>query len=563
MQKVTLAFAYLVITLSSALAQDISKLDWKHPIKLSGSLGGGTMLYTTTKAESRRDPFFWSINGNLNIDLLGVIQIPINLSLSQQNSDVSAQPFNQFGLSPSYKSITVHGGYRSMEFSPFTLSGNIFLGGGIEVIPDGSLIRVSAMYGRFSKAIQQGGQVGILSGEPTYERWGYGAKIGIGRNTSNAVDLIFFKAKDDPNSISEQPNTAPAENVVLGLITKQKLSKKILFDMDFGYSVYTEDSRFNNTESTTNITGGDVPDLFKNLMNINLSSSSSYAIKTGIGYNLEKYQVRLNYQRINPNYRSMGTAFINNDLENISLNVSWNMFQSKLNLTAGGGVQRNNLDNSLATNLRRVSYNFNATYSPTNKLNFSGAYSNFSSSTSILASSQNITDPTLRLDSLRLLQVTNSASLMVVYSFGTKTRSQSLNLNTSYQGANDQDDNATAFYNASLGYNYRLKKSNLNIKTAYNFNQNIAEMTNVTTGPTLSIGKGFLKNKMKFNWASTVVSAFVDGENTGTNSTHRLTWKYGIKKHSFSSNINYLIRSSQTQESFSELRAGLNYNYSF
>ncbi len=566
MKKLTIILLFLAfcfVSVSALKAQALDKIDWKKPIKLSGSLGGGMMLYTTNNEKARRDPFFWTLSGNLSIDILGFVQVPLSLNISQQSNQFAAQPFNQFGLSPSYKWITVHGGYRTMDFSPFTLSGQVFLGGGVDLNPENSPVRVSAMYGRFAKAISQGGQVGILSGEPTYERWGYGAKLSLGRDMKKAVDLIFFKAKDDIASIERQAAVTPAENTVIGLVTKQALSKKILIDLDYAYSVYTSDIGLQTEGENANL--DKMAQAFAGIMNVNLSTQSSFALKTGVSYNLTKYQFRLGYQRINPNYRSMGTAFLNNDLEDITLNVSWKMLKDKMSITAGGGFQRNNLDNNLATDLTKLSYNFNATYAPTDKLNFSASYSNFNSSTKILASSQNVTNPTLRLDSLRLLQLTNSASLGATYQFGTKDQSHNLNANLNYQGANDQANNANTLYTASAGYGFQAKKKDFNLNLAVNYNQNkSAASDNVTMGPTLSMMKGFLKKKLKLNYAGMIGLASVNGASTGTNMTHRIGAKYQLgKHHSFSADVNYLLRNSNLQPSFYEMRTGANYMYTF
>lgn len=553
--KTLIFFLLFLLGAVSLKAQDIAKIDWKKPVKLSGSLGVSTMFYDATGVANRRDPFFWQINGNLNINLLGFLNVPVTVNFSQQNNQYAAQPFNQFGLSPSYKAVKVHLGYRTMEFSPFTLSGQVFMGAGIEITPQNSLVRVSAMYGRFAKAISQGGQIGILSGAPSYERWGYGAKIGLGRNLAKSVDLIFFKAKDDINSIPPQEILRPAENLVLGLVTKQTFLKKFAWNLDLGYSIYTSHA---NLESIENQGFTD------NIIKINLSTQKSMALKTGLSYSTEAYQISLNYQRINPKYQSMGTAFLNNDLEDIALMLSWKMFANKMQITAGGGFQRNNLDKSLATDLTRLSYNFNINYSATEKLNFTLNYSNFNSSTKILASAQQITDPTLRLDSLRLLQVTNSANFMASYATGTKEKKHSLSFAAAYQGANDQNNVATSFYNASLGYNFSLTPKNLSLSSALSFNQNSAAgIENLTLGPTLGINKLFFKKKMKCTYAGSLLNAYINGVQNSLILTQKLAASYSAgKHHSFAADMNYLQKADEKTK-MSEIRAGLNYNYTF
>jgi hypothetical protein len=51
---------------------------------------------------------------------------------------------------------------------------------------------------------------------PTYERWGYGVKIGVGTE-QNHVDLFITKIKDDTASIQtpDNENIRPGDNLCL------------------------------------------------------------------------------------------------------------------------------------------------------------------------------------------------------------------------------------------------------------------------------------------------------------------------------------------------------------
>ena len=60
-----------------------------------------------------------------------------------------------------------------MSFSPYTLSGHEFLGGGVELTPDKIPFKFSAMYGRLQKATEPD----TLSGDPSYKRMGGGFKV--------------------------------------------------------------------------------------------------------------------------------------------------------------------------------------------------------------------------------------------------------------------------------------------------------------------------------------------------------------------------------------------------
>src|SRR5690606_19189222 len=106
-----------LVTMTEAL--DLANLKGSKPIDFSGSLSLRLNSYSTSRDNSVRDPFFWTISGSPTLSIYGVT-LPFYFSFCQKNQDVR-QPFNQFGLSPSYKWLRVHLGYRNISFSDFTL----------------------------------------------------------------------------------------------------------------------------------------------------------------------------------------------------------------------------------------------------------------------------------------------------------------------------------------------------------------------------------------------------------------------------------------------------------
>jgi hypothetical protein len=233
-------------------AQDLEQLDKKKPIKVTGGLNATQTFYSASGIQNRRDPYFWMLNANLNFNLFGVLDVPLSATFSQQNRSYT-QPFNQYGLSPRYKSVTGHFGYRSMQFSQFTLGGNIFLGAGIEVAPSTSFVKWSAMYGRFTKAVDTFATDGVISGQPAYERWGWGTKVTLGKELQKrSYDIILFNARDNPTSISnaiaDSFGLKPAENFVVGLVTRQAITEQLNFDIEYALSAFTEDMRIQESE---------------------------------------------------------------------------------------------------------------------------------------------------------------------------------------------------------------------------------------------------------------------------------------------------------------------------
>ena len=132
--------------------------------------------------------------------------MPLSATYSQQETTF-LQPFNQLGFSPTYKGVTLHGGFRNLNYSSLTLGGHTFLGAGADVVipmKKGPFnYKVSAMYGRLRRAVNPI-EAELNSVDPAYKRMGYGASLGvIGReNSRNFLDLILFRGYDDEESLS-------------------------------------------------------------------------------------------------------------------------------------------------------------------------------------------------------------------------------------------------------------------------------------------------------------------------------------------------------------------------
>jgi hypothetical protein len=86
--------------------------------------------YSVNGIEARRQPFTWTLNGAPTLTVLGV-QMPFQFLFGNFENRFY-QPFNQYGISPRYKWLTVHAGYRNVNFQPYTMAGYRLLGGGID-----------------------------------------------------------------------------------------------------------------------------------------------------------------------------------------------------------------------------------------------------------------------------------------------------------------------------------------------------------------------------------------------------------------------------------------------
>ena len=144
-------FVLLTIFFTSLLsAQDLESIGEDPVVKVSGDLSGRFVFYNATGIDNRRDPFGYVLGGNINVDLYG-LSLPFSFTYSNQES-YFGQPFNQFGVSPTYKWATLHLGYRNISHSSYTLAGHQLLGAGFELNP--GKLRVSFISGRLRKAVE-------------------------------------------------------------------------------------------------------------------------------------------------------------------------------------------------------------------------------------------------------------------------------------------------------------------------------------------------------------------------------------------------------------------------
>lgn len=558
------------LTVHRSAGQDLANLDKKKPVKISGGLNATQTFYHAWDIPYRRDPYYWLLNANLTVDVLGV-SIPFSANISQQQKYISyTQPFNQWGLSPRYKSVTAHIGYRSMQFSNFTLGGNVFLGGGVEINPSSSWVRVAAMYGRFAKAVSADVAEGAVTGQPSFERWGWGTKVSLGKLPANSVDLIAFKASDVyrslPRKLADSAfHLKPAENLVLGVVARRSLTEKINLDVEYAFSAYTEDSRLGYERLEKFGFYNSLGPVFT----ANMSTQFNKAVLANLAYNERLFQFRITYRRIDPEYKTMGSVFLNNDLEDVTGNLSWRMFSNKMNFTTGAGIQRNNLDNSLASRMKRFIGNFNWSYVVNRRLNLNASYSNFMANTRINNTRMSANQLGLfqNADSLAYNQVTNSATGGVNYTMGTDSARHTLFSNGNFQKANDNQGNGSLFYNITSGYQLGIIPMGLNLSVSVVYNNSLIKSVDTrSAGPNFSMSKLLFDKKMRATVGATHLRTYSEGSLTGSNTMFRMASSYkNGKHHNVGMDMTYLKRSVRvgTGTSFREFRGSIIYGFTF
>ncbi|MBC7451450.1 MAG: hypothetical protein H7259_08180 [Cytophagales bacterium] len=555
-------------------SQDIEKIAKAKPVKVSGGIGTDQVFYKASGIDPRRNaPYQYYYNGNLNITLFGELQLPVSFSYSNQRFNYTQpynqQQFNQFGISPKYRWITAHAGWRSMSFSPYSLNGHTFLGGGVELRPGN--FTIAAMYGRLLKAVEYDSTAVSAGNKPAYRRVAM-ALNGKYESNGNQYGFTFLRSIDDVQSLSvplDSIAVTPEENLVWSASLRQKLNSKLTVEGEYANSVITLDSRYPSDAGQQKTIG---------LIKENSTTVSYHAYKAKGTYQIGKARIGAGYERIDPGYRTHGSYYFNSDLESITALFSSPFFKNKVNLSLDAGTQRNNLDKSKISTMKRLVGNVNVSYQVNKKINLSGNYSNFQTVTNMRTQFNTINsiNPYQNLDTLNYMQVVQSASLVTNYAISNSEKlQQNFNLNLSAQKSGEEQGDkklptGTVFYNANTSYVHGFVPQALSFTLAFNGNWNqLSTGDNKTYGPTLGVSKGLFKKLLKmslmYSWNTTISNNVSTGSIGNLRFNNTLTIK---KKHNFTLSFVWLNRhiittTSQGVPAFNENTMRFSYNYRF
>ncbi len=575
-RKYIITFFILSFVLQS-FAQDLEKIGKKDMVTVGGGLNLSSVFYNANGIPNRRQPFTYFLNGNITANFLG-ISLPYTFNYS--NNQISySQPYNIQSFNPTYKWIKGYAGITSMNFSPYTQSGHIFAGGGVELTPKN--FKFAALYGRFKKATPYDTD-NNSDANMAYKRMGWGGYAGYTFKGSE-VKLIYFAAQDDPTSLAFIPVTTsitPMRNTVVSVTGKTTLFKKLILKAEYALSGITR-----NVQSNIDIESAPknrLPYIFST----NPTSQFFQAYKASIGYRIKVVNLRFNYERVEPEYKTLGSYYFNNDLENFTFAPSATLLKGKLSLSANTGLQKNNLNGNKLNTTKRWVGSINVAYMPSQKWTFNLNYSNFSSFTKQRPQD----NPFYRnnLDTLNFYQLTQSGNASVSHNFGNANLKHALSLNTSYMVTGQKQgaiSDATAFginqnistpskvVNANCSHNMQLVKSKISI--GYNFNTNYSEQGTFYTlfiGPGIMAGKSIVKNLIKINTGITFNKVYLNGTNNNNVLNARLSANYNPKlknpkvgKLGFTASANYTqkLKAQNTNNVFNEFTGNVGVNYNF
>lgn len=557
-----LLIVLLFLVAKNGYSQDVDLESFYKPnFKVTGGVNAN-MIYYNGNQQNSREPFSYLLSGNLNVSAFS-FNIPIFYSLTNQGNNLGYTApfdFNRICIMPKYKWVKAYIGNASMTFSPYTLSGIPFRGVGLELTPR-SPFKVSLMGGQLSKAVNE---EDALGGVPVYERFGYGIKTSFEKERYK-IGWIGFYAKDNVNSLAYTGNdngVTPKSNFVNSLLFGTSLLKDLTFNVEYALSVLTDDTRAENIYR-----GG----FREKLFSAKESTTFLNALNVNFDYNIQKTKLGLTYERIDPNYNTLGALYFNNDLENTALRLSRPFYNDNINVSASLGYQRDDLAHDKKQDSKRVVGSINMNYKITDQLNFTGSYSNFSTYTNKkLDQFELINNPNVvAADTLNYRQLSQNANLNMSYSFGKK-KNQNMNFNYSIAGQANEQGGIIRKGQASTVQNYNLGHSInfLGIKTALNSslnytNNQVGKFDNSSVGASVGVSKKLLKEKLNSNFGL-LYNNTQSEENSSSVFGIKLNNSYTVlQKHNFSLGMISMFRSSTNKSSNNDIMMNFNYGYSF
>jgi hypothetical protein len=550
-----------IFLIPSLKAQDLGNLKEQAPFKISGSINAKLQFYNSDRNNPNRDPFVWYLQGSPEVSIYGIV-LPFNFRISQQDKDFS-QPFNQFGVSPYYKWVKAHLGYRSLSWSNFALAGHAISGAGFELTP--GKFRVGFVTGRLLKPVKYINDPDYTSIQtPAYRRSGSAFIFGYGTE-KNYANLVILKGHDDANSIDTLPpgfSLTPAENLVISLSTKQVIAKNFIFDLEVAQSLYTKDTRTAFSDSSADFMGKTFSFLMKN----RASTSSHNALQTSLGYQSDLYSLTVKYHRIEPEFTSMGAYYFLTDISNITIEPSVKLLKKKLSVGGSFGTQVDNLGNDKSLRTRRTISSAKINYLPVPQFNISAFVSNYG-----LAQQSGI----MSIDTLReseVAQATSQYGLTLSYAVSSDKWSHNIMASINGQKLNDRNPNTsenTEFSTliVTAGYFATYIPLNINGSLSYMYtNLKQDTLTTIVSGPVISLGKSMLKNKLNFTMTFSAMNNKVNQKTTNviSNVSAQLMYK-PAKNHRFA--LRYYHNNSAGKDSlytsYYENKLDIDYTFTF
>lgn len=531
----------------------------KKPLTFHGNLSTGIGGYSSNSPNKRTAPLNWYVSGNPTVSIYG-ISLPFNFTYNETGRSLTHPFVYQFyGVSPRYKWITVHLGFRSLNFTDYTMTGMLFKGWGLELSP--KKMRFAVFNGVTNQAVMpdtSSGANGIYLA--SYKRTLKGIKLGVGKgNTFTDVSLI--KGKDDSSSLPYNPELLtikPAENLALGVKSRIGFGKHWYIEGDGGLSLYTKNVR------NDSILVSSFLNKINEVITVNTTSSIYYAGHVMLGTQYKKWGISSRVREISNEYKTMGMYFVQGDIREYSVSPNLRLFKNRLTINSTLGFYKDNISGLKATSTIRNIFNFNTNILLIKNFVIGANYANFGTSR---------TNGTAQLnDSVRFSVINQSMGVNIGYQIKGKVYNQAIQLVVNQQTAADRNEFTERFTNsntkmANVSYNINQLKTGMQFSSGISIaNFTAYQQNNTLIGPMLQASSSFFKKKLRLSAGVNYSQRFLNGNNLGNVSNFNMQTQWTISKnHQLTASGNMILNNTGiiSNSTLNEKRWNIRYNFQF
>jgi len=405
------------------LGQDTIKTKFisKKDFRWNGYASAGMHSFFTDRSNtSDKSIFGYSLSAGITLSFKN-FSLPFNVIYSDRQATFNGPKniFARIGISPRYKFLTLHAGYRTYNLSPYILNGCYVLGGGFDIKL--KAFKFSTYYGRIENDNNLPPTLFYKRDLLPYKRNILAFRIGIEKPNS-LFEIVATKAQDklDPklaDSLSFY-SVFPGQNFALGSNYKFKFFKHLVLEGNAAASAITKNIM---AEPLNDDNANKTLDKFGFLIKVNQSSTYAFAFQTRIGLDFNAWGIGFRYQKIDPFYAAWGLNYIIADIKQYTSELRFTAFKYKLQFSGSFGFESNNTKTHTSTSQIRKIANASASYLLTKRSNLNLAFNNFNANPQPEWSEG--------LDSFQLS--TQSKSINASYSnrWGHKDRSNSISAN--------------------------------------------------------------------------------------------------------------------------------------
>lgn len=533
------------------MAQEIDRLEEIEPFTLDGRIDASISTYHANGIEGRRPDLGYTVSASLTPTIYGVA-FPLTILVSEQENSIR-QPFNEFGIAPTYGNVKGYLGYGSIRFGDYSLADSRFLGAGIE----GTMgkLRFAGMIGRMQRAVDEDTlNPNVL---PAYERTGYGMMLGVGGD-QGYCDLSFMNASDDSSSLVRRPVASlvtPAANSVLGLKGRIAIVDGVGIDFEGAASLYTRDLGSAQTADSN-----DIPEFLTGIQPIRSSTTLAAASKATLNAVIGDVRAQVGYERIEPEYTSLGASPFPGDRETYTVGAGFDLAERSIRIDGRIGFENDNILGTKQETTKRVVGSFNGGYQASDAFAIDAQYSNFAS--------RGAGRPDIPLDSLSRRTVTQSAAFVPRLLLTDSVANHSTMLVLSWSGFADESvatgkGQRGANVSGTLGYTMSLVHTPASIGGTLLYSITTVEgLRSTNVGGTLNGSTTIAAGALSLDGSVGAIRSASDfSEGTTVTESLTLRWK---PSHAVGT-ISAGVAATQTDvgTAFDELTMRIGYSYDF